>query len=258
MHVWQMNMASYASVNAFAERLRTELPRIDALIANAGISTNAYRAAEGLESTMTVNVISTFLLAFLVLPQLKRTASQSKTVSHLTIVGSNVHAFASPDPLQHAPEAKIFQRLSDPKLADMAGRYFLSKLIVMLCVRQMAQVISEEAEKDISKEATVIINCPSPGWCKTELFREDDGGFWGRNMLKLIGREAEVGARTLTSAIAASRESHGQYLSECQVKRASLFVRSGEGRLVQQRVWNELVETIETISPRAIRNLKEL
>ena len=48
-------------------------------------------------------------------------------------------------------------------------------------------------------------------------------------MLRFIGRPAEVGARTLPSAIAAGPESHGQYLSECRVKRASVFVKSRKG-----------------------------
>ena len=35
--VWQLDMSSYSSVVTFAERAKTELPRLDALLANAGV-----------------------------------------------------------------------------------------------------------------------------------------------------------------------------------------------------------------------------
>ena len=70
-------MSSFASVKAFSDRANNELPRLDAVLANAGISTNLYNSAEGFEETLTVNVISTFLLSVLCLPALQRTAAQT-------------------------------------------------------------------------------------------------------------------------------------------------------------------------------------
>lgn len=233
-------MADYSSVKAFSKRMTSELPRLDALLVNAGISTNQYQIAEGLESTLTVNVAAAFLLALLSIPQLERTGAQFRTSTNLTIVGSNVHAFAPHQQLQQPGSGQVFSTLSDKHQADMASRYFLSKLVVMLCVRELASRVPSNR---------VIINCPSPGWCKTQLFRQDDGGFMGRNMLKLIGRTGEVGARCLTSAIVADHNTHGQYLSECQVKNSSVFVRSPEGRHLQKPLFEELIQLLENTSP---------
>lgn len=83
-------MPNYASVKAFGEKISRELPRLDALVANAAISTNQYNVAEGLEETLTVNIVSTFLLSLLVLPVLEHTVRQNGTSSHLTIVRSVV------------------------------------------------------------------------------------------------------------------------------------------------------------------------
>lgn len=44
--VWKLDMSSYASVKTFAERARSELPRLDALVGNAGISTSTFRITE--------------------------------------------------------------------------------------------------------------------------------------------------------------------------------------------------------------------
>lgn len=182
---------------------------------------------------MTVNVVSTFLLSQLCLPALERTAKSIGSPTHLTIVGSNVHAFVDPASITTLPQGQMLSSLSDEKLADMNGRCFLSKLLVQLCVRKLA------ARTPISERPvgvpSVIINCPSPGWCKTPLFRQDDGGAIGRNMLRLIGRTGEVRARTLVTAITAGPETHGEYLSESQVKNASVWVRSVEGKRFRRR-----------------------
>lgn len=212
------------------------------MLANAGISTNQFALAEGLEQTLTVNVVSTFLLSRLCLPALERTAKSDGSPTHLTIVGSNVHTFADPASITTLPRGHVLSSLSDEKSADMNGRYFLSKLLVQLCVQEMAAQIPKTGQS--GGVPSVIINCPSPGWCKTPLFRQDDGGAIGRNMLRLIGRTGEVGAHTLVSAIIAGPETHGQYLSESQVKNASVWVRSNEGQRVQKEIWTELEETL--------------
>ena len=234
-------MSAYASVMSFAERIRTELPRLDTLIANAGISTRDFELAEQFESTLTVNVVSTFLLALLALPRLRYTAAHYGAPTHLTMVGSVVHCFAAHDQLQTPPQGRIFETLSDPTKADMAGRYFLSKLILMLGVRELA--------KKSPGKAGVVVNTVNPGWCKTELFRSDDGGFFARNLLRLIGRTSEVGAKTLTQATVAGPESHGQYLSECRIKPPSVFVRSAEGSNAQKKIWEELEAILSHLKP---------
>lgn len=236
--VWKLDMADYDSVKAFGRKVVNDLPRLDALLANAGISTNQYVQAEGLEQTLTVNVASTFLLSQVCLPALERTARLDGTPTHLTIVGSNVHAFADPSSITSIPPGRVFSTLSDGKSADMGGRYFLSKLLVQLCAQELATRIPKmDGSIDVP---SVIVNCPSPGWCKTPLFRQDDGGVIGRNMLRLIGRSGETGARTLISAISAGPETHGHYLSESRVKNASVWVRSSEGKNTQKEVWSEL------------------
>ena len=54
-----------------------------------------YTAVAGNESTITVNVVSTFLLALLVLPKLQETARLFNVIPTLTIVSSDVHYFTS-------------------------------------------------------------------------------------------------------------------------------------------------------------------
>lgn len=88
--VWKLDLSSYDSVQAFAARVDKELDRVDVVCENAGIATGLFRLTERDESTITTNVVSTFLLAFLLLPKLKETARRFNTRPTLTITTSEV------------------------------------------------------------------------------------------------------------------------------------------------------------------------
>lgn len=71
IEVWQVDLQSYDNVKDFCKRVKSSLKRLDILVENAGIATGNYYHVGGNESTITVNVISTFLMALLLLPKLQ-------------------------------------------------------------------------------------------------------------------------------------------------------------------------------------------
>ena len=85
-----MDLTSFDSVKRFCARAQSLL-RWDIVIENAGIATGKFELFEGYESTITVNVISTFLMALLLLPKLRETATKFNITPHLTIVSSDAH-----------------------------------------------------------------------------------------------------------------------------------------------------------------------
>lgn len=62
-----------------------------------------------------------------------------------------------------------------------------------------------------------------------------------------LARSTEVGSRTLVHAASQGPESHGQYLSDCEITPPSAYVLSQEGKKDQERVWEELVGKLERI-----------
>lgn len=88
--VWKLDLASYDSVKAFAKRVVTELERIDALIENAGVAPFERVIAEGHVLNITVNVLSTVLLAVLLLPKMAEDAKKFGIVPHIAVVSSRV------------------------------------------------------------------------------------------------------------------------------------------------------------------------
>ncbi|KAK9250739.1 hypothetical protein V1507DRAFT_338312 [Lipomyces tetrasporus] len=77
-YFWELDLAFYASVKAFAECV-SKLPRIDVFLENAGIAKVNFSLADGHERTITVNVISISMLGLLLLPKLKVTANEIPT-----------------------------------------------------------------------------------------------------------------------------------------------------------------------------------
>lgn len=117
--VWPLDYSKYASCKEFAARLAT-LDRVDAVVLNAGITTEKFEIFEDNESQVTVNVVSTVLLALLVLPALRASATKNKgSTPIITIVGSGVHAYTK---FPEQKERNIFTACNNPKKARMSDR----------------------------------------------------------------------------------------------------------------------------------------
>lgn len=156
--VWKLDMSSYASVIEFAMRVEKELERVDIAVLNAGIATQKFEIMELDESDITVNVVSTFLLAHLLLPKMKASANRFNTRPNLCIVASEVHEFAEFEE-RHAPAGGIFDRLRENNgKVNMNERYQVSKLLDVLCTRAMV-------ERKSAEQVPVTINYVNPGLC---------------------------------------------------------------------------------------------
>eukprot|EP01057_Protomagalhaensia_wolfi_P001384 Protomagalhaensia_wolfi_Nauph_80__1383@NODE_1829_length_1318_cov_795_476935_g1429_i0_p1_GENE_NODE_1829_length_1318_cov_795_476935_g1429_i0NODE_1829_length_1318_cov_795_476935_g1429_i0_p1_ORF_typecomplete_len338_score43_45adh_short/PF00106_25/3_1e33adh_short_C2/PF13561_6/3e15KR/PF08659_10/6_4e12Epimerase/PF01370_21/5_3e06Sacchrp_dh_NADP/PF03435_18/4_6e05Sacchrp_dh_NADP/PF03435_18/1_6e04Polysacc_synt_2/PF02719_15/0_0013NmrA/PF05368_13/0_065NmrA/PF05368_13/6_7e02RmlD_sub_bind/PF04321_17/0_053NAD_bi len=246
VEVWSLDLSEYASVKRFAARA-AKLPRLDRVVCNAAVWPTFFCIAEQDELTLTVNVVSNILLALLLLPVLQATAAVgTKSPPTLVIVSSESHAWAK-FPECKLPAGKIFPALSDDDAA-MDERYFVSKLMLVLLVRELARRISDSPCKD------VVMNVSNPGHCKSSLFRDGwdpccRAALWvGDN---LLARSAEHGSRTHIWASIAGPESHGRYLHDGRVAEHKVdeWVFSDEGIKVSAKLWAELRDKLEAISP---------
>lgn len=214
--VWKLDLSSYASVKAFAKQAQT-LERLDALVENAGIANDTFEMLEDNEATITTNVVSTFLLALLLIPKLRETATKFNTTTHLPIVTSEMH-FVPAFEERHA--ANILEALNDAKTANMPERYPVSKLLEVLYARELVAKMSP-ASGTSDKSAPppppppVIINLVNPGFCLSGLMRDPQIAV--RAFRFLMARSTEAGSRTLVAAACAGTESHGAYMSESRV-----------------------------------------
>ena len=148
-------MANYSSVLKFADRAGRDLENVDVLLTNAAIATEQFVLAEGNESTLTVNVISTLLLVLAMLPKMKATAQKSGTTPVISITSSGAHAGAS-FAERSAPQGKLFATVNEGKDFDAMQRYPTSKLLEVFCVKHIGEHYPN---------MQVTINDVDPGFC---------------------------------------------------------------------------------------------
>ncbi|PSR99154.1 hypothetical protein BD289DRAFT_479726 [Coniella lustricola] len=240
IEVWQVDLTSFQSVKDFCRQVESQLDRLDVVVENAGIAIGSYVEADGgHESTIAINVVSTFLMAFLLLPLMRRTASRFNVEPRLVIVSSDAHMFARFD---ERKQPSIFEALKGKENMN-EDRYNTSKLLSICIVREMAA--------RMSPADPVIVNCLNPGFCRTELFRHNTFplNYIVRCTLRLLGRTSEMGSRTLVMAAAAGRESHGQYMDSCVVREPSKLVTGKAEPQLQSRIYTELVDILDSIEP---------
>jgi NAD(P)-dependent dehydrogenase (short-subunit alcohol dehydrogenase family) len=118
IEVWLLDLERYDSVKQFVTRAQ-DLEQLDVVVENAGVQTRDFSMAEDSEWTITVNVISTFLLALMILPKMRESAAKFDIVPHLCVVSSEVHELAAFKEREHA---SIFDALNDPVKSVMSDR----------------------------------------------------------------------------------------------------------------------------------------
>ncbi|KAH7237753.1 uncharacterized protein BKA55DRAFT_666461 [Fusarium redolens] len=243
IEVWHLDMARYESVKSFAARAIAELPTIDVVLANAGLATSdEFSIAEDNERTITVNVVSTFLLFFLLLPKLQKSLYPGKFV----IPNSATHYWAPIKELIPDERAsKIFSRLNSPEKSIMESRYYVSKLIVLYITHEIAARLSA------SEKSSVIINAPNPSYCKSGLLREKQE----TTPPDFMARSTEMGSRALVAGVLAGPESNGQYMTNCQVHEPACHVTNKIGAKIQTALFAELLEKLEIIAPGVSNNI---
>lgn len=209
IQVWPLEMTSYESIQTFVRRVNTDLSRLDMVILNAGLTRPDFALCPttGHEEIIQVNYLSTFLLAILLLPQLKD-KSPPGTPGRLTIVSSGTALWAK---LPNSDTRPFLASFDDPKLVrwETPARYFISKLLGQLFFVRMLDYLDADE---------VIVNLVEPGMVKgTELHRGNKGII--RLLLdahvNLSGRRLEDGAWTYVDAVVVKgKESHGCFIMD--------------------------------------------
>ncbi|KAF1990336.1 NAD(P)-binding protein [Aulographum hederae CBS 113979] len=215
IEVWLLNLANFESIRNFGERVKT-LPRLDAVIQNAGILTYEWKVEEGYESHVAVNVLGAVLLGLNVLPKLRETAAATGMTGRLSFVGSDMMLIAKFEELKKAETGVLVAAMCDENISNIQDRYGTSKLFLFVLVRALAKM------SPLGPTSNVVINDCSPGACKTNIFRDDMGWMKKMAMSVMIGmmaRSAKYGSRELINAIKPEieREAHGKFLWNCEI-----------------------------------------
>jgi retinol dehydrogenase-12 len=124
--------------------------------------------------------------------------------------------------------------------------YNISKTIELLIVRELATHLTSSTNH--GNITTSLIN---PGFVDTEIMRHASFAFslFVSGLKKLMSRTTEEGGRTLVFAAYGGPETHGMYLDDCTVGKVAPWIVSEDGLETQKKLWAELSENLEKISP---------
>jgi NAD(P)-dependent dehydrogenase (short-subunit alcohol dehydrogenase family) len=213
--VWELEMSSYDSIQTFAGKVDTDLPRLDIAILNAGLVKNemSLNPSTGHEEMIQVNFLSTMLLAILLLPAL-RTKSPHNAPGRLTIVGSAIAYFAKFMQRNEVPVLPALDTSSGPwDASEKSERYSLSKLLGHLFLPKLAGYVNAD---------DVTVNIVDPGLCKGSGLHRDIKGIASITMSlvkSITGRSMEDGSTTyVDAAVVKGKESHGCFVMDWAIK----------------------------------------
>ncbi|KAJ7483266.1 hypothetical protein FB451DRAFT_960393, partial [Mycena latifolia] len=254
--LWLIDLADFASVRHFADKFERDGGRLDILVENAAVGKSGYEPTkDGWDISLQVNNLSPSLLALLLLPRMLHTARAHATLPRIVVVSSSVHHWITLDkPLDLREDPAMLKTLGGTEYCsvptNMRGRYHLTKLLNVLFVRALTA--------RLPSSSPLIVNAVCPGYCHSELRRD----------LKLSGMRAvvsflmellfafstEQGSRQLVFGAVAlphrTEDLRGAYVSLSKVTEPSDFVLSEEGKRVQSRIWDEMVEILGEVDPR--------
>ncbi len=223
LHVLQLDLASLASVRAFAAAFTAKFSRLDVLIENAGVMTRKRElTVDGFEMDFGVNHVGHFLLTDLLLPLLRASAP-----SRIVVVSSALHSSGKLD-------------FADLTMARRwSGAYPRSKLANMLFVRALSRRL---------QGSKVVVNGLHPGVIATELARDYPA------LIRLLARwflkSPAKGARTslyLATAPEAGTTSGG-YFVDARPRRPSAAALDDA---LAERLWTETERLIAQATPAA-------
>jgi len=209
--VMKLDQGSYDSIRVFAKELRTKVDTLDVALLNAGVGAPKYtiNEATGWEIALQTNIISTALVAILIMPLLKHSAAKTGQPSQLTLTSSLGHKFVKAEDIRTAPGESLLKKLSSREYFNPEKCYGVIKLIT----EYMKVGLVNDYSKNENGEVDVYINSACPGYCKTDLGR--DFPWYVSYPTKLIqayiGRTAEEGSRSLVSATLLGKVGHAKF-----------------------------------------------
>lgn len=231
VEVLALDLASFASIRAFATELLDRTDTIDVLVNNAGlILRQRTLTADGFEATFGVNHLGHFLLTNLLLDRLRASAP-----ARVVVVASDAH--------QSAKSGLDFDDLQSERSYRWAKVYGKSKLANIYFARELARRL---------EGSRVTSNSVHPGFVRSEFGQGGDlgtlYGFGLRYLAAPFAISQEKGARTSIYAASAPEldGASGGYYVKCELSAPSRVARDDEAA---RRLWDvseQLVESAES------------
>jgi NAD(P)-dependent dehydrogenase (short-subunit alcohol dehydrogenase family) len=245
-----VDLASFESVKDFAKRVSERVPVLHVVQLAGGVAPWKYaKAADGHETSVEVNLLSSVLLALLLLPKLQQTAkvpSSDGFRPHLSILNSIV-TFIVEEKMVPSDGQKLVQRLDDAEKWDPIRQYLLVKIATWYATKGIAELVDQH-------QSNVVVNATCPGLCSTNMARDVPRVFKIFMMIQnfFLARTAEMGSRTLVSATGLGPESHGRFWTNDKYHTMDGFLATERSDALYHETWSDIVSILRPHIPKGI------
>ncbi|TKA73233.1 hypothetical protein B0A55_06051 [Friedmanniomyces simplex] len=248
IEVWELDLLSYDSIRSFAKRCES-LQRLNIALLNAGyweMDSWKIEPSTGHEVTVQVNYLSTALLAFLLLPVLKR-SSRPGHPGRLSIVSSGLALASRFSNHDAVPLIPSFDKLGPFSVMAGQERYSTTKTMECMFVYKLSQLVAADE---------VIVNAVDPGFTKGTALHRDVKGVLMKTVMALANTAARTptqGAWCYIDGIAVKgKESHGSFVMNWQISCFHSLMYTPEGKQATERLWEETLQELDFADVRSI------
>jgi len=212
------DFASLEQVRELADRLLEDLPRIDVLANNAGLTlTHRQETVDGHEKTFAVNHLAPYLLTRLLLDRLVASAP-----ARVVVTASDAHEFGPIDPDDYM-STKAYKPLK------VYGR---SKLANILFTTELSQRLAGTG---------VTVNCFHPGFVSTSIGRDHPIGVLVLKVLRPFIKSPQQGADTGLFLATTDVPENGKYFVK---RRVHAVKNDAQDPKLAQRLWEDSGELV--------------
>jgi len=240
--VLQLDLCDFDSVRNFAKEFKALLLPLHCLINNAGVMMDERNTtSSGMETVMTSNHFSHFLLTNLLLGHL------NKTNGRIVVLSSSLHKI---------PKAFNFDDIWSEKNYSLFGTYSQAKLANVMFMRTLSAMLSKGGSR-------VTVNCVHPGCVRTDVTRHMNafmriGDAIFAPIMRTLQKTPEQGAYcsvyVATSADLTSRT--GDYYFHCSATKMSSAALNEEDCLKLWKVSEEITQSAKDTSAEGKENVK--
>ena len=215
--LWRCDISDQASIRGFAADFATKVPKLDALVNNAGVMPpERVKSPDGIELSFATNVTGPLLLALELLPSL-RAAAPGRVVNVSS--GGMYGAKLDSDDLQ------LEERDYDPV------RFYAH-------TKRCEVILTEICQERLGSES-VVFNSTHPGWADTPGVQEGLPRF--RKVMGPAFRDARQGADTFAWLCWAQEPvaTPGRFWHDREPRSTHKLPTTKESRQARERLWEE-------------------
>ncbi|KAJ8768507.1 hypothetical protein K2173_022601 [Erythroxylum novogranatense] len=223
--VMHLDLSSFASIRKFASEYIASGRPLNLLINNAGIFPSSFSLSEdNIELDFATNYVGPFLLTYLLLDTMKKTARESKREGRIVNVASMGHSYAT-------REGFTLEKINEKSGYNPFRAYGHAKLGNILHAKELTRLFKEEG-------VNITANAIHPGGVNTNALRSEGGiRFVIAMILKPFYKNLEQGAAT-TCYVALHPQLKGvsgEYFKDCNMAEPSPLAKDAE---LAKTVWD--------------------